>query len=382
MTHVFIVNDKTFPYHLAYRFAGTGGSSDAPFLAQPELPYDKETGLSWGAEKNMVSMIADISRDREGDDILFYLRRGENEGRFYGVFRAVGSPFYDANEHNYLADLLGRTLNLRVCIEPARVYAKGVTEHKVLDSLDGVSHPSQLFWSLIYRKLKGNRGCTMLTDYEADRLVAKIAAENGGAVLSGTDFTYDAQSESIVPSCGRKTYGGSQGGLSIEKRLVFKQRQKQAFETHLQAFLLQNIWRDDLSALLEIDPARPLWLGNEVPCGVGMQRMDVVTRQETAERVLVQVLELKDEPPGDGILTGQLPWYIDWLQSYWGPLTAGRQLCIRPVVVAQGVGGARLAAFRSAAGGLRYARTDALCVEPVRFIAFSIGDAVAFERVF
>lgn len=106
--------------------------------------------------------------------------------------------------------------------------------------------------------------------------------------------------------------------MSIEKRLVFKQRQKQAFETHLQAFLLQNIWRDDLSALLEIDPARPLWLGNEVSCGVGMQRMDVVTRQETAERVLVQVLELKDEPPGDGILTGQLPWYIDWLQSYWG----------------------------------------------------------------
>ncbi|MFR5865610.1 MAG: hypothetical protein ACLUFV_10955 [Acutalibacteraceae bacterium] len=233
MTHVFIVNDKTFPYHLAYRFAGTGGSSDATFLAQPELPYNKEAGLSWGAEKNMVSMIADISRVREGDDILFYLRRGENEGRFYGVFRAVGSPFYDANEHNYLADLLGRTLNLRVCIEPARVYAN-VTEHKVLDSLDGVSHPCQLFWSLIYRKLKGNRGCTMLTDYEADRLVAKIAAENGGAVLSGTDFTYDAQSESIVPSCGRKTYGGSQGGLSIEKRLVFKQRQKQAFETHLQ----------------------------------------------------------------------------------------------------------------------------------------------------
>lgn len=151
MTHVFIVNDKTFPYHLAYRFAGTGGSSDAPFLAQPELPYDKEAGLSWGAEKNMVSMIADISRVREGDDILFYLRRGENEGRFYGVFRAVGSPFYDANEHNYLADLLGRTLNLRIRIEPARVYAKGVTEHKVLDSLDGVSHPSQLFWSLIYR---------------------------------------------------------------------------------------------------------------------------------------------------------------------------------------------------------------------------------------
>lgn len=93
--------------------------------------------MSWGAEKNMVSMIADISRVREGDDILFYLRRGENEGRFYGVFRAVGSPFYDANEHNYLADLLGRTLNLRIRIEPARVYAKGVTEHKVLDSLDG-----------------------------------------------------------------------------------------------------------------------------------------------------------------------------------------------------------------------------------------------------
>lgn len=133
----------------------------------------KRRGLSWGAEKNMVSMIADISRVREGDDILFYLRRGENEGRFYGVFRAVGSPFYDANEHNYLADLLGRTLNLRVCIEPARVYAKGVTEHKVLDSLDGVSHPCQLFWSLIYRKLKGNRGCTMLTDNEADRLVGK-----------------------------------------------------------------------------------------------------------------------------------------------------------------------------------------------------------------
>lgn len=171
--------------------------------------------------------------------------------------------------------------------------------------------------------------------------------------------------------------------MSIEKRLVFKQRQKQAFETHLQAFLLQNIWRDDLSALLEIDPARPLWLGNEVSCGVGMQRMDVVTRQETAERVLVQVLELKDEPPGAtasspasfrGTSTGsKATGAVDGGAAALHPAGRRRTGCRRGAAYGVPVG-------RPAGCGMR--GTDALCVEPVRFIAFSIGDAVAFERVF
>ena len=67
-THVFIVNEQTFKYHLEYMFAGTGaGDKRSPFL------YNVSVGFNANSERNLVCMIADISLIQIGDNIIFYL---------------------------------------------------------------------------------------------------------------------------------------------------------------------------------------------------------------------------------------------------------------------------------------------------------------------
>lgn len=105
--HVFIVNNTTFQYHLRYGFAGTGaGNREVSFLSKPE------TSFNYAVETNFVKMIADISRIRAGDKILFYLcATPTTQGAFYGVFKASSSAFFDeSNANNYLRHELGKPL--------------------------------------------------------------------------------------------------------------------------------------------------------------------------------------------------------------------------------------------------------------------------------
>ena len=94
MTHVFVVDDTTFKYHLEYMFAGTGAKDKlSTFLTAPQVQkFPSPT------ERNLVSMIADISRVRVGDNIIFYLQATKNhEGMFFGVFCATSDAFFDEN---------------------------------------------------------------------------------------------------------------------------------------------------------------------------------------------------------------------------------------------------------------------------------------------
>ena len=68
-THVFIVDNITFKYHLEYLFAGTGAKdSYVDFNGKPS------TKLYHSAEKTLVGMIADSQRIRKGDFVIFYLQ--------------------------------------------------------------------------------------------------------------------------------------------------------------------------------------------------------------------------------------------------------------------------------------------------------------------
>ena len=75
MFHVFVVNDTTFKYHLEYLFAGTCALENPDFLEDKEYqnPRKKEDGVTSKQELSICGMIADVSRIREGDKILFYL---------------------------------------------------------------------------------------------------------------------------------------------------------------------------------------------------------------------------------------------------------------------------------------------------------------------
>jgi len=160
-THVFIVDSTTFDFHLKYLFAGTGAKDNTlAFLS------DKDKKIHSTTEANLVGMIADGGRVRKGDKVLFYLqqntRDGISEGKFYGIFTAAHDGcFLDENDSGqYLKRELGKSLTFRTLITPHKVYARGVTEWEALDEIKNIQSPCQMLWSLIYRKLKGNRGNT------------------------------------------------------------------------------------------------------------------------------------------------------------------------------------------------------------------------------
>ena len=118
--------------------------------------------------------------------IIFYLQQGEFEGTFFGFFKAKHDwLFLDDNDgHQYLIDELKKSLTFRILIEPYRVYAEGITEWEALDEIKDIISPFQMQLSLIYRKLKANRGNTMITIYEAERLMQLIRNKNRGRELN------------------------------------------------------------------------------------------------------------------------------------------------------------------------------------------------------
>ena len=61
------------------------------------------------------------------------------------------------------------------------------------------------------------------------------------------------------------------------------------------------------------------WVGNEVACGVGMQKIDTLIIEQNDEEIHVKVVELKDEEPYEYILSHQLRWYLQWVSQYIVP---------------------------------------------------------------
>lgn len=323
-THIFIVDTKTFKIHLEYLFVGTGaGDKNVDFnnRSKTELHHKTENGL--------VQMIADGSRIRSGDQIIFYLQqnatKGIHDGKFFGIFTAkTDGCFLDNNDsQQYLTTVLEKSLTFRTLIEPANVYADGVTEWEALDEIKNISSPNHMLWSLIYRKLKGNRGNTMITISEAERLTKLIVNKNNEEELNCNNqiLSFDENTQKIISlNETPNSYTGRQEVINILPRLVAKYQQGKAFEAHLQAYILGNLGMGRNRSLDDslIEGAKIEWIGNEVSCGVGMQRIDImVSMTKNEQRVLIPV-ELKAvEALEDNMV--QLTRYINWIEQYYIP---------------------------------------------------------------
>ena len=332
MTHVFVVNETTFKYHLEYLFAGTGAKENTvSFLTNSTVNFNSTR------ERMLVGMIADISKVRVGDKVIFYLQATpNNQGMFYGVFKVVSNSFFDENDaSNFLIGQLGKGLSFKVLIEPDEVYAKGITEHEYLDSLQGKNHPADLCWSLIYRKLKGNRGCTTIMDYEYEDLLLKLKHKNNNVTVNSHNYSFDTVNRQIVASATTNQYTGRQNSLNILPRLLYKASRQNSFETHLQAYITQNYDNQPLSSLLIPQQGLNCWIGNEVACGVGMQRIDLMLKQETDTDVFIRLMELKDESPYQNIVI-QIKWYLEWISAYVIPKYQGKNIHIIPTIIAKG----------------------------------------------
>ena len=384
-THILIVDATTFPLHLEYLFVGTGARDYAI-----DFNNTAATGLRPASENNLVAMIADGCRIRRGDDIVFYLQQNAGqsitEGKFYGLFQARQDGVFLDNydDQQYLKDRLGKSLTFRALIEPGTVYAEGVTEWEALDEIRNIRAPHQMLWSLIYRKLKGNRGNTMITPYEAERLAQLIRNKNNRRVLEFQDnsFSFDRATQRIIlRDRERPAYNGRQVEINLLPRLLAKYRAGRAFEAHLQAYITQSLGRGinaSLDAAL-LDGAAIEWLGNEVSCGVGMQRIDVmasVFRNDQREAIPV---ELKAETANESNIA-QIQRYVDWIEQYYIP---NRQSDIQPVLVAkQTVRKESVAFLRFAQRVANFNQTYGNRIWPLKYVEFSVAaNSLLFEEI-
>lgn len=322
-THVFIVDSNTFKYHLEYMFAGTGSSNN-----YIDFNGQNNTSLHYAIENSLLGMIADINRVCIGDNVIFYLQqnysKGITEGKFYGVFKVKSTGFLDNNDANqFLKNDLNKSLTFRILIEPLEVYKKGVTEWEALDEIRNICSPNQMLWSLIYRKLKGNRGNTMITIYEFERLYQLIRDKNSGIPLRSQNFTFDLSSQEIIPSHNQNQYSGRMDQINILPRILSKYYKGHQFETHLQAYILKNI--------NQIFGEGIEWIGNEVSCGVGMQRIDIMlSKIINISRICIPI-ELKSCEAYNNI-THQIQRYVDWIRRYYLP---NRQSDLMPVLISR-----------------------------------------------
>ena len=327
-THVFIVNEQSFKIHLEYLFVGTGSkNNDVDFNAKCTSQLHPQS------ENVLVSMMADFSRTRVGDYVVFYVQNSNtSEGKFYGIFQIDSEPFLEPKSNSqYLLNGLGKNLTFRSLIKPYQVYAEGVSEWEALDEIKAISSPNQMLWSLIYRKLKGNRGNTMITLYEAERLFNLIKVKNNHSVINSNSYTYENRKLVSYNNSSKRYSGNTNLKFDILPRLCHKKQCGKAYESHLQMFITQNIGKHtSLDKALNVEPEKLEWLGNEVSCGVGMQRIDIMFSQKTSDidREVVPI-ELKAVPASEDNIR-QISRYIDWIEQYYVP---NKPSTIRPVLI-------------------------------------------------
>ena len=317
--HVFIVNEETLPIHLEHMFVG----------------------VSAGGGDNNIALLSDILRVKEGDFVFFYIEGRPNEnkkGRFFGIFKALENTVYhltgkDANNPNlpvYIKKGEEKPLKLiyRRRIQPHKVYTKGVLEWEALDKLP--TYSKELLWTLIYRKMKGGRGNTMLFPWEAERLISLIEDQNQGKSLAFRDLTIDCSSYEICS--GNATHSHNIGNtVTVSKADINNS------ETHFQAYILQNLALHNNKFFPEIFGRNIVWIGNEVFAGTGMQKIDIITIEKTDETSnLYRLIELKHPKSTTNVTFSpvQLEYYINWArEDIGGHIIGGKDFNIKPVLV-------------------------------------------------
>lgn len=373
-THVFIVDATTFKYHLEYMFAGTGAKDNII-----DFNNSITSRMHSTTENNLLGMIADTQRIRTNDNVIFYLQqnsqKGIREGKFFGVFKVKEAPaFLDNNDNNqYLKTELSKSLTFRIIIEPNQIYANGVTEWEALDEIKNIQSPNQMLWSLIYRKLKGNRGNTMITIYESERLINLIRNKNSRRVLTGNSFTFNETSQQIEITDNTMSYQGSKEQINILPRLIQKYCEGKQFETHLQAYILQNI-----DNLFIFEQEKIEWIGNEVSCGVGMQRIDIMLSSNITNRKVIPI-ELKSVVAYPNIIV-QLQRYVDWIEQYYLP---NRPSDIEPIIISREITNKTTQEYQNMIDGFNIFnnRNNIL---PLKYVEFSINcteQSITFNEI-
>lgn len=329
--HLFIVSEDTLPTHLAYQFAGVHKPNDCSWSNVTIHP---------SAERSQASLYADLCRVHAGDELLFYLEtpkhdRNREGGRFFGIFEVVSRhPFYEPRGE-YLADQLGnRNLIYRLQIRPKNIYRRGLTEWNAMDEMTDFRDIHEIPWTLIYRKMTGGRGCTPLLPHEAQLIRRMLDLRNAGQRLGAKHVAFNPDTLSLEATDVSHAYEGCT--VTFDKidnwlrTLIAEGKRK--WELQLQAYLMQEIRRNqDLTEYL-FPGVEITWTGNEVYAGAGMQSIDILIYSCNALNTFIHLIELKSSI-ADESAADQLNRYIKWLKAHIPDLSVHQ---IIPTIIAPG----------------------------------------------
>ena len=306
-SHVFIVNEETLPKHLSYNFVG----------------------VSSGDKDSNISLLADMKRVKNGDLVIFYIEgRGNKKGRFFGTYKIEDDDVIHSMGNDAFEPELPVKLIYRRRIVPYEVFPVGVLEWEALDKLP--HYANELFWTLIYRKMKGGRGNTMLFPWETKRLLNLIRDTNNNEFMSHENYTFNLETYEIARG-EKNSVIRSNIITEIPKNEVYKS------ESHFQAYLLQNIKVGKNDYLPEIFGENITWLGNEVFAGSGMQKIDIMTIEEIgSEEYLFRLIELKHPKSSTNVTNApnQLEYYVNWArEDIGGHIIGARKFNVKPIIL-------------------------------------------------
>lgn len=241
-----------------------------------------------------------------------------------------------------------------------------------------------MLWSLIYRKLKGDRGNTMITIYEAERLTQLIRNKNNRTELNCQNriFSFDMTTQKIVCLNEKpRAYAGRREEMNLLPRLIAKYQAENSFESHLQAYITKNIGKG-LNKNLDgaiLGEAKIEWLGNEVSCGVGMQRIDIMPSVIQSEQRILIPVELKAVEADERNVI-QIQRYVDWIEQYYIP---NRQSDIQPILMAKKMANKKSNTYQRLIDSFNcFNQANQRRCHPLKFIEFSISNGeLSFEAV-
>lgn len=289
--------------------------------------------------KAFIGMIQDICRIRVDDEVFFYVcRNGKSEGEFFGVFKIikVGTekiPFaFESNnseEAKNISKKLEKTLQFRVKIAPKNVYKKGVPETRILDSFDGKTKAKDLCWSLIYRKLKGERGCTPITEAESTKLKKELENINEEAPWGSTNYySFDTKKRIINTEQPSSEHVVNLSHVDIKTKI---EEIGIKSESILQTYILSS---DKIKQKFVTSSSEIIWVGNEVFCSFGNSKIDILIVSKNKNNYVISPIELKNCPlkPND---KEQILRYKEWCNIHKKSFipAEGAKIKIKPILV-------------------------------------------------
>ena len=317
--HLFIVSEQTLPIHLAYEFVGVTKQDDCSWA---------NVTVSAQAERAQAELYADICRVHAGDELLFYLEKPLHDtmregGRFLGIFEVVSErPFYEPRGA-YLFDELGMPLIYRLIIRPKEIFRQGLTEWQAMDEMTDFQSIHDIPWTLIYRKMTGGRGCTPLLPHEAAMLYRMLDLRNAGQRLPYKHIAFDPYSLQLMPAMPDSSdsqhhpYQGTTTHYDpIDDYLLYLiTRTPRKWELHLQAYLMQEIGRNQALTEQLFPDVEITWIGNEIYAGAGMQSIDILIFSQNNVNQFIHLIELKSIA-ASADTAAQLNRYIKWLKAH------------------------------------------------------------------